>query len=262
MVSNLSLSFMVISLLISIFLPIALVIYFYKKEKISLKVVLIGALTFIVFQMITRLPLLSVLAQLPWYMAMAENLFLLAFFLSFTAGLFEEVGRYLTMKLLMYRHLSWKDGVAFGIGHGGIESIILVGLSYINTLVISLSINSGLFDSTLAPQMGPEAAAAIKEQLISLAPSVFLAAGIERIFTIIVHIAFSLLVLYAVKTKRFIYVIYAILLHTLVNLPAVLIMGRGYNILFAELYVFVAAIIGLIYIIRSKGQIDSESNDI
>ena len=44
-----------------------------------------------------------------------------ALFLGFTAGLFEEVGRYLAFTTILKKRLDWKNAVAFGIGHGGIE---------------------------------------------------------------------------------------------------------------------------------------------
>lgn len=39
--------------------------------------------------------------------------------------------------------LTWADAVAFGIGHGGVESILLVGLSQISNVVTSILIQTG-----------------------------------------------------------------------------------------------------------------------
>ena len=183
---------------------------------------------------------------------MAANFFLIAIFLSLTAGLFEEVGRYFGFKLFLKKHLSWKNGIAYGIGHGGIEAIVLVGFTYINNLVYSFLINSGQFAEIIAPQIDPELAAYIQAQLIDIPAYMFLVAGLERGFTIVVHIALSLVVLLAVKKGNAIYLLYAILLHAAVNLPAVLIPGLGYNILYAELYLLVLAVIGCIFIKRSR----------
>lgn len=88
MVSTLSIFFMVMSLLIIFGFPLALVIWFYKKEKISLIAVLVGALVFLVNQLLVRIPLLNLLANTEIYRQMAENMVFIAFFLAFTAGLF------------------------------------------------------------------------------------------------------------------------------------------------------------------------------
>ncbi|RQD75185.1 MAG: YhfC family intramembrane metalloprotease [Candidatus Syntrophonatronum acetioxidans] len=252
MVSALSIVFMVFTLLICFALPLGLVYYFYRKEGISLVAVLVGALVFVVSQMLLRIPLLQYLSGMPWYQQLAGNLLLIALLLSVTAGLFEEVGRFLGFKYLLRRHLSWKNGIAFGIGHGGIEAIILVGLTYINNIVYSLMINRGTFDQMIAPQLGPQMADYIKDQLINTSPDMFAAAGLERAFTIVIHIALSLVVLLAVTKGKPIFLLYAILLHTLINFPAVIIPGLGYSIWFAEIYVMLLALAGYIFIIRSK----------
>ncbi len=252
MVGTASILAMFITTLICFGLPVGLVIYFYKKERIALVAVAVGVLVFLVTQIFTRIPLLSFLSSFDWYRQMAANIFLIAFFLSLTAGLFEEIGRYFGFKLFLKKHLSWKNGIAYGIGHGGIEAIILVGFAYINNLVYSFLINSGQFAEVIAPQIGPEMAAYIQTQLLDVPAYMFLVAGLERVFTIVVHIALSLVVLLAVTKGKTIYLLYAILLHAAVNLPAVLIPGLGYNILYAELYLLILAVIGCIFIRRSR----------
>ncbi|MGI6327353.1 MAG: YhfC family intramembrane metalloprotease [Dethiobacteria bacterium] len=253
MVSTVSIFSMVITLLICFGLPIILFIYFYKREPIAVAAVLVGALVFLVSQIFTRIPLLNLFSSMEWYQQIAANIFLLALFLSVTAGLFEEVGRYLGFKLLLKKHLTWKNGVAFGIGHGGIEAIVITGFAYINNLVYSVLINSGAFADTIAPQLGPEIAAYIQDQLVNLPSYLFLVAGFERAFTIFIHIALSLVVLLAVVKGKAVYLLFAILLHTAVNFPAVIIPGLGYSILFAELYLLVLAAFSWMFIFRSRG---------
>ena len=101
MVSTVSILAMAVTLIICFGLPVALVIYFYKKERIALVAVAVGALVFLVTQVLIRIPILSYLATLEWYQQMAANLFVIAFFLSLTAGIFEEVGRYFGFKLFL-----------------------------------------------------------------------------------------------------------------------------------------------------------------
>jgi uncharacterized membrane protein YhfC len=113
-------------------------------------------------------------------------------------------------------------------------------------------INNGAFDRVIAPQLGSELAALIKTQLIETSPFLFLAGGLERLFAIIIQIALSLIVLYAVVKRRFSFVIYAILLHTLVNGPPVILLHQGLSIWAAEFYVLILAAIALFFILRSR----------
>ncbi len=251
MVSNWSIIFMFISLTIVLALPIGLAIYFVKKEKASIKSILVGALVFIVFQILTRVPLLQALSQQAWYFKMASNVVLLGIFLGLTAGLFEEIGRFLGFKLLLKNRLSWADGVAFGIGHGSIEAILLVGLSFINSIFYSFSINSGTFDSITA-NLPSDAVYLLKNQLINTPSHLFLTAGVERIFAMALQIAFTLVVLYGVKKKAFKYVVLAICLHFLVDSPLPLLMASGLNIWVIEIFVGICAAIALYFIIKSK----------
>lgn len=256
MVSTQALIFMFVTLLISFLLPIILVIYFHRKERISLKAVLVGALVFIVFQMLTRIPLLNYLSAQEWYRSLATNLFFVSLFLSLTAGLFEEVGRFIGFKYFLKNQLERKNGIAYGLGHGGIEAILLVGFTYINNIVISLMINSGTFDSQIGAQLGSQTAAIIKNQLLNTMPLVFAAAGLERIFAMVIQVALSLIVLYGVMEQRLIYLIYAILLHALVNLPAVIITSLGLSLWFSEFYLLIVAVVAYLYINRSKQYFD------
>jgi len=240
---------MVITLALTWGLVFGLVVWIVRRRRGALKAVGIGALVFLVFQLLTRIPMLQVLSGTEWYRALAGRLFWLALFLSVTAGLFEEVGRYLGFRFLLKNQLDVRTGVAYGIGHGGFEALALVGMTYINNLVLSLAINSGKYDAMTAA-LGPSAAL-IREQFVNLPPTTFLAAGIERAMTIIIHIALSLVVLHSVRAKKPLYLLLAIGLHTLVNLPAVILAGSGVNTWVIELLVVAMAAAGLVYILRS-----------
>ncbi len=252
MVSNTSILFMILSGIIALLLPIILTIYACKKHKASIKAVLVGALTFFIFQVVTRFPLLTFLGKQNWYQVMTTNIFLIALFLGLTAGIFEEIGRFISFKFLLKDKLNWENALAFGIGHGGIEAIILLGIASINNVVYSLLINSGAFDSTISANLPIEVANNIKEQLINTSPILFLAGGIERVFAITIHIALSIIVLYGVKLKQFKYVIYAILLHTLVNTPSAILSLKKVNFWVIESFIGILAVIGFIFIIKSK----------
>ena len=110
------------------------------------------------------------------------------------------IGRYIVVKILAKR-LTFKKGFAAGLGHGGIEAIILIGSSYINNLIYSIMINTGTFDvvvqssDQIQPGLGMQLEA-VRTALIQTNWSIFLLAGYERILTMIAHIVLNFIVLY------------------------------------------------------------------
>lgn len=257
MISGLSIAFMAVSLILTFIFPIGLWIYFYKKEKISGIAVLVGALTFFISQIVLRMPLLQLLQGQSWYAVIGKNLWINSLFLSLTAGIFEETGRFLSFRFLLNKRLEWKNGVAFGIGHGGIEAVMLTGLTYINNLIFSLMINSGAFEQ-ISGTLSPGTSEYIVNALSGTSPVMFLFGGVERVFAIISHIAFSIMVLYGVKNKRGIYILYAILAHTLLNIFAV-ILGYYLGPWVSEAFIMIFAAAALYFIIKSKGKFTAGS---
>lgn len=249
MVSTLSLVFIGITLAVVFLFPLILAVVFHRRYRISWLAVLVGALVFLIFQLLTRIPLLGILAQMPWYQAMAKNILLIGLFLSLTAGLFEEVGRWLAFRFVLKGRWQTKNGVAYGIGHGGFEAIALTGLAFVNNLVISVMINSGQYDAVIAPQAGAMAET-IRAQLIDTPSYMFLVGGFERVLAITLHIALSLVVLNAVRLGKPLYLLYAILIHTVANLGAVLLSQQPNGVFLAEAYLVIVAVLCFWYIRR------------
>ena len=133
---------------------------------------------------------------------------------------------------ILQKKINYEQGVAAGLGHGGIEAILIVGMTYINNLLYAIMINTGSFQGMIQDALrtsGPEVA----EQLIMVmdslveAPSyLFYLAGYERVLTVIFHTAMSLLVCYLVyKKKAVLGVGIAFVAHFLVDFIAPLING-------------------------------------
>ncbi len=241
MVSYLSIFFMAVTFLLAVGFPTGLVIYFYKKQRISVPAVLVGALMFFVFQVITRIPALAVIQNQTWFKDFAaQNLILTGILIAFSAGLFETAGRFIGLRFLLRKKLDRKNGIAYGIGHGGIEAVLLVGLSYIGNIVYSIFINAGAVSSELVPQ------------LLSTPPDWFLAAGIERVFTILFHIAAALLVTYGIMYNKKIYILYCLLLHTLVDGVAVILQIYKLPVWGIEGWVAVVGLLSLLFIVKSR----------
>lgn len=254
MVSNLSITFMIVSMLVSFVLPLVLVAYFYRKYKISIKAVLVGVLIFIVFsQVLEKMLHWYVLVRNPQTAGMLTNPWIYMVYGGLAAGVFEEVGRFIGFKFLLKGRTQWKDGMAYGIGHGGIESILIGGMMSLQYIVYSNLINSGMFEKTLGVKVPISSLESLKQVLTSYSPYYFGVIGLERVLAVTFHIALSLLVLYGVKNRKNIYLLYAIVIHALFDFPAALFQtGQIKNVWIVESIILVAALISLIFIIKSK----------
>lgn len=197
-----------VTLFISLVLPIVVYIMYGVKNKGKgvWTAWLLGAAGFFVFQMIIRVPILNLLSLNAGFVAFSQEQYILyCFILALTAALFEAIGRYIVAKI-MSKGLTFKRSMAAGMGHGGIEAILLIGMTYINNLVYISMINTGSFDTVVTQnaELGADTAGlvAVKEALMNTGAIAFYLAGYERILTMISHTALSLIVCYFVWKKK------------------------------------------------------------
>lgn len=247
----------VITLFISLILPILLLILLAAKHRKQgiLSAWFLGAAGFFVTQILIRLPILTALHGQSWFLAFAQNhLFAYTFSLAFTAGLFELAGRFAVAKL-MKKNLTQNRAIAAGLGHGGIEAMVLIGMTYVNNLIYIFMINSGSFDAQIAQSAGNEVAAQlelIRTQLLATSPPLFLLAGFERLLAMTAQLAMSMLVCYGVAHKKVLpCTLTCLAIHTLIDLPTgislVLSQSIAYPIIYAILTVMAAF---SLYVIR------------
>lgn len=221
-----------VTLFLTLLLPLILYVAYgvHSKGKGVWTAWLLGAAGFFVLQLIIRIPLLNILSANQDFQAFAAGHYILyCLGLAFTAGLFEVAGRYLVAKV-MAKQLTFQRGFAAGMGHGGIESIFVVGMAYLNNLLYILMINGGTFDQLVqqTQQLGMDTTPLYmtKDVLINAQPAIFYLAGYERILTMIFHVAMSLLVCYFVWNKKDLQgILICLLLHTMVDFIAPVING-------------------------------------
>ena len=252
MVSNLTLLACFVTLFVSLLLPVIVisVLSFRNKSGKLISAWLLGAAGFIVTQLLIRVPILTALQSQSWFVRFSEsNGFLYAFSLAFTAGLFELAGRFVVAKLLQ-KNLTYKRALAAGLGHGGIEAMILIGITYLNNILYILMINGGTFDAVVneAVTAGVDVSALLllKDQLISTSPALFLLAGFERILAMTGHTAMSLLVCYGVYTRKPLTAALICLgIHTLMDLTAgiSLLIGNGLSQTVAYMVIYTILVI-------------------
>lgn len=190
-----------ISALIAFLVPIALAVVCCRRSRNALLAISVGAVCFIVGAMLLE----SLVHQLVFSLvpAIAQNVVLYSLYGCLMAGLFEETARLIGLRYLCKKDPSPTTGFAYGVGHGGIEAILLVGVSVANNLVIMIMVNGGSLNTLLEGATDEQASTAMAqlEQLAAQPSSVFLAAGIERIIAICLHLSLSVLI-WMVVTKK------------------------------------------------------------
>ncbi len=249
-VSTASIAGMGFSLVISIGIPIALMIIAKIRLKAKMISVAIGAGTFVVFALILE-PILHAAMIAAFGTGLTGNLWAYSLYGGLAAGVFEETGRLVSMKFLMKKTLSKENAVMYGIGHGGIESVLIVGLSMISNLAMSFTVNAGQLETVLAP-LDP----ATKQQALSQISGLwtipswqFYISGIERILAIALQLCLSYTVYLAVKNRKMIYYVIAVALHMAADSVTVLI-SRTAGIVLAETALFAGVALYCIIIYR------------
>lgn len=218
------------NVIVAFVLPLGALLYFIiRKPRYTLPFIA-GVLAFLGSQVLLRIPLLQLwLQKTMWFNAFQiSNPVLYFLFLSFTAGLFEECGRYAGIRLLLKTRTTWADGMAFGLGHGGLEAILFGGL---NSL-LGLLFQSG--------------------QLALLPAAEVALTGLERIFAMTAHVGLSLMAMAGARRNQWLYLPLAIGLHTLFNFLPLLVQRYTGSIYLTEGLIGLQGAGFLLYIVLSK----------
>jgi len=239
-----------VAIFLEIAIPLALGYWVIRRFGVSWRVFGLGALFFIVVQVI-HAPL-AVVTQTPLYLAAlpfgtTAAVAVLAVYLGLLAGLFEEVGRYLVYSYYFQRRdipLTRETALQFGAGWGGVESI-LVALLVLSSMVTYILLTS---DGSIPFLPDDPAVMAQIEPLRNIAPFEILMGLAERIMTITLHIAWSLMVFVAVVHGRKVLLALAVIWHAAVDAAAVFLV-QTQGVLVTEAVVFVFALAGLAYIL-------------
>ena len=215
----------VVELLFVIAYPLVLALIARRRLGVGWKYFWFGALVFLVVQLLTRVPVVTVLQDTVLaHLLKTSQTFVWTWLviLALTAALFEEVGRYLGYRLFMGREQkTWSKAVMYGLGHGGLESMVLVGGSILLTLI------NVLVTSTLNLNMLPLSEhRLIVQQFAALNAQplwIPLLGAWERLWTVPFHVAMSVVVLQVFRRKNIAWLLLAIALHACLDFVTVAI---------------------------------------
>ena len=258
MAPKVTLIIMALNAVLGIAVPVCLAWYLVRKHRANLSTILIGAGTFIVFALVLESILHQVVLKGPHGPVIMGNTLWYAIYGGLAAGLFEETGRFVSMKFLMKKEPTAPlPGVAYGTGHGGVEMLIIFGIGMISNLATASLINAGQTDVLMA-RVPAESAAQFQAQLDALqaltAGALFIGLW-ERISALILQLGLSMMVWGAVrKGGKWLWLFpAAILLHALVDAGAV-VLNKSVGMVPLELIVTAVAIaVGAIgYMVAKK----------
>ena len=237
-----------ISALIAIAAPFAVASVVHRRTGARFKYFALGAAVFLVSQVLLRLPWQLPLSAFVQKSTSGRGALIYAFlaFSALTAGLFEEVGRWLGYRFFIKEERSWRVGVMYGLGHGGLESVLLVGLNLGAVLVLYVLLSRGV-----SLPIPPAKLDLIRDHLSALTATRALAGGLERLFALCIQVALSLIVLQAFWRRNLRWLAYAVALHFVVDFVAVMA-ARLAGAFFGEVVVGAFAAAALVVIARLR----------
>ena len=249
-----NLVFMALSGIICILLPIAISIIWKRKTKCSILPFIYGALTFLIFTQLFE-------ALLHYFCLVKENIvsikinsnpYLYMLYGAFSAGIFEECGRYLMFKTVLRKSNDWKDSISSALGHGGIESVLISAATLLLNFVIAILNNTNNTNALLSLVKGnKETLDLVLHSLENYTIGFCLLSVLERIIAITLHISLSIIVFKSKMENKLRYLLLAIFLHAIFDMPVAL-MQKGVikSTLLVELYLMVVAILVSLFSFR------------
>lgn len=236
--------------------PVGMMVFYKLKHKESkLICALAGALTFVVWVLFLE-PLMH-MVMLP---LVQDSVVLYVIYGCLAAGVFEETGRFITYKLFLRKTTAEGDpqnAVMFGIGHGGIESVIIIGVNMISFAAIAMLINAGQADMIFGEldEATKQIAVGQIETFTLAEPIWYILNCFERMAAVLLHISLSVVVFEAAHNKKRVWLYpAAILAHALFDVPAALYQKGVLQLWMCEIWLFVnVAIISVIVYRLYKG---------
>jgi uncharacterized membrane protein YhfC len=200
-----------VQLPLMLLMPILVGVWIAKRFGASWRLWAMGAITFVLSQVV-HVPL----EYGVWGFApdlRAQPLPLVALITGLSAGLCEEVARYVMLRYGMPKARSFGDAVMFGAGHGGIEAMF-IGLLAVAEFAAMFA-QRWLPPGSLSPELTKFASS--QDAYWSYAWYMPALSGLERISAMIAHVAMTLMVMRAVVRGRIGWLLAAIGVHATVD---------------------------------------------
>ena len=163
--------------------------------------------------------------------------------LGLSAGLCEELARFLVLRFWLKRDRSWRSALMFGAGHGGVEAVIFGAMAAIQTFNIFVlrNVDPATLGVTADKLPAVQAQIAAAWSVPVLYP---LLGAVERVSAISTHLFLAVLVMQVFIRRNYLFLVAAILWHALTDGVAVFA-AATWGALPTEAAIGVLALIGL-----------------
>jgi uncharacterized membrane protein YhfC len=255
-----SLVFHLLNGVLMVAIPLTLAIILSQRWKLGWRIILVGAATFILSQ-VGHIPFNALMTWLLGKTALVNlsvqgALFFNAIFLGLSAGFFEELSRYGMFRWWLKDAHTWRKGILAGIGHGGVEAIILGGLALFSMIQLLAARTMDL--STV--YSGEPLQIALEQVRTYWSATWYdsMLGSVERLFTIVVQISLAVIVVQSFIRKQNRWLWLAIGYHALIDAVAVYATSK-LNPYWVEGIVGLFALIslGIIFILHSPEPVDA-----
>jgi len=254
-----------LSAVLIIALAVGLGIFLTRKFHLGWRLWWIGAATFTLSQ-VFHIPFNGLLNNLirngsiPLPIMPLQETIALAVIYGLSAGVFESVARYLAYRFWAKEARSWPRGLLLGAGHGGIEAIFIALLIAYTFVQMAVLRNADL--STIVPA---EQLALAEQQVAAYWATPWhlsLLGAVERLFTLPLHLALSVIVLQVFTRRQIRWLFLAILWHAFVDGFGAVYVPSVHGTLWAEAVLGVLALISIAIIFalrRSEPESEPEA---
>lgn len=239
------------------------------KKIVSLKYIFIGAAGFLVSVRVLELCLhmVCIVSDNPISRFINGSTASYVIYGIFTAGIFEEVGRYIIIRFILRKKINRENVIMYGIGHGGIEVWAITLLSLISTFAIAFTLKmqgsealmqlldfsdgvpASLFDSVITT-----VSAAANYNAVSA-----FAAVLERIACMLAHIGLTVIVAYSIEKSQIKYLFFAVISHMILDIFPGLYQRGAVDIFAMETWIAVCAIMLIVWSIKLYKNMQRES---
>ena len=238
---------------LSFVVPFAFVLIWKMRFRKSIIPSLTGVLVFLTFGIILKsVPnLLFLSVDSPVSHFINGNIWAYAIYCGLAACIFEEAGRYVSFKLLLKNHDYRESSVAYGLGHGGIECIVVLGFAMLQNFTYAQIINAGQMEEMISTFPDESAQAVFRElqqAVINMTVQDCIWAGVERLSALALQVSLSVLVYQAarVQNKKYFLAI-AVMLHALIDVFAAFSQQGSIPVAAIEIVIIIYALIVSIF---------------
>lgn len=214
--------------------------------------ILMGALIYVIAQLLVRTPLLNLVFSIPGFSAFMETHSVWNdFLLSLTTALIEELARWAAFLLVLKKRYDDYNAISYGIGHGGAEVILTAGFTYVSYYFMAQSVNLS-FNTVVDPEFS-EQLMIVSENLLKISPRDMFLNIIMQASAVCMHVLYTFIIVRGVKNhSSTITVLLAIAAHFFYLLVQSLLILLPEGIIWKAFFSGVVATCAVYYLLEAR----------